>query len=352
MTRFLAFALTASMALAPLGCSSDDGGDGGGSGGGGGGLTDCVPTAAECYGPEGASGPGAACLAKADNTGATKLQFRMSQLELSAPAVLSSPFMQDAIITKKTTLAEPTCFQNGDAQFNTLFELDTATKTLTVGGGVPQALIGPAAGGTCYAEFTDPDSKIEIGPTSTSYTEDGGKFTAIFDAGSKATPPKPDLVLPIYLEDKLDQYVLLPLHEVSLEATLSESNNCIGAFDGKTLSPSLSCVPPQGEFAWTNGGQYSAYVTVAESDTVMITSLGYSLCVLLSGDVKNWKGTDGTCKTSDGYAAKGGLPTGDWCAATNSAGGCQDAYHLETKFAASAIKIDGKYDSSAKKCGG
>ena len=50
-----------------LACGSDDEkGGGGGSGGSTGGA--CVPTAAECY-QAGPTGPGAECLAKADNTG-------------------------------------------------------------------------------------------------------------------------------------------------------------------------------------------------------------------------------------------------------------------------------------------
>lgn len=366
---FRAFALplaaASALAFVHLGCGSSS--SGGGSGGSGGAISSCVPTAAECYGPGGPGGPGAECLAKADNTGADTIQLRVSQLQVSAPDALAGPFMQDAIITKKTTLTEPTCFQNGDAQFNTLFDFDTKSMTVKAGGGVPQALIGPTTDGTCFASFTDQQSGIKIGPISAPFTMNGNDVEAIFDAGSKMTPPQPDLVIPIYLDNKLDQYVLLPLHEVDVKATLSADHNCVGAYRGNDLKVSDSCLPAQGQFAWTNNGSYTAYVTVAESDTVMVQSLGYSLCVLLSGDVAKWKGTKvdcgvdpatgakvscAKCEGSPGFQASGALPVGDWCSTTNTAGGCNDAFHLVTKFAASAIQIKGNFDTTTNKCSG
>ncbi len=361
----LPLAAAAAFAFVQSGCSSS--GSDGGTGGSGGAITSCVPTAAECYGPGGPGGPGSECLAKADNTGADTIQLRFSQLEVAAPTALAGPFMQDAIITKKTTFNQANCFQNGLGQFNTLFEFDTKAMTVKAGGGVPQALIGPPADGTCFASFTDAQSKIQIGPQETAFTMTGNDVHAIFDAGSKMTPPQPDLVIPIYLDDKLDQYVLLPLHEVDVTATLSDDHNCVGAYRGNELSVADSCNPKQGDFAWTNGGAFNAYVTVTESDTVMIQSLGYSLCVLLSGDVAKWKGdnvdcgvdaatgksvTCAVCKGSKGYTDTGALPVGDWCSTSNSEGGCNDAFHLETKFAASAIPIKGNFDTTTNKCGG
>lgn len=365
MTRLLAralpFAALAVMVSIQPACSSGDSG----AGGGGGSVNSCVPSAAECYATD-ANEPGAACLAKADNTGDT-IQMRISQLEVSAPPTLSAPFMQDAIITKKVTLTEPNCFQGGDAQFNTLFEFNTSTMKVKAGGGVPQALIGPAKDGTCFANFTDTQSGITIGPTEADFTQNGNQVHAVFNAGGQMNPPQPDLVLPIYLENKLDQYVLLPLHQVDITANLSADHNCVGKFNGDTLSPGTGCVPDVGSFAWTNDGSYSAYITVAESNTVMVQSLGYSLCVLLSGDVKKWKGpttipcgedTTGkpvvcaSCTDSEGFNATGALPEGDWCSTTNSAGGCKDAFHLETNFAASAIKIKGNFDPATNKCSG
>jgi hypothetical protein len=314
------------------GCSSSNTDNGGGSAGATGG---CKPTAAECYGA-GPDGPGNACLAKADNTG-DKVQLRLSQLQVSSPVALIQPFMQDAIITKKINLHQQACYQSGEAEFNILFELDTKAKTLTAGASIPQELIGAPKDGTCFAKFTDQSSGIDVGPVSTPFTVSGDTYSANFDK----------LVLPIYINPVQDSYALLPLHNVDVTATLSKDHDCVGSFRAADLQPPL-CAPAEGEFAWVNGGGFDAYITVAEADTVDIVDLGESLCVLLSGDPATWKGTDPkhTCKGSDQYKATNQLPEGDWCSSTNSASGCKDAWHLVTKFAASAIKIDdGKFNT-------
>lgn len=321
-----------SVALA-AGCSSnsDNGGSGGSGGGTGGG---CKPTAAECYaaGPDGA---GNECLAKADNSG-DKYQLRVSQLEASSPVALIQPFMQDSIITKKIDLKQQACYQSGEGEFNILFEFDTTQKTLTAGASIPQGLIGAPKDGTCFAKFTDQGSSIDVGPVSTSYSVSGDTYEATFDK----------LVIPIYINEAQDSYALLPLHQVDVTATLSKDHDCVGSYRAADLQPPL-CAPAEGEFAWKNGGTFNAYITVDEADTVDIVDLGESLCVLLSGDPANWKGPDGTCKSSDKYKSTQKLPEGDWCASTNSASGCKDSWHLATKFAASAIKID---DSKFNTC--
>jgi len=316
------------------GCSSSGGSDNGGTGGGTAGG--CKPTAAECY-AAGPDGPGNACLAKADNTG-DKVQLRVSQLQVSSPVALIQPYMQDSIITKKIDLHQQACYQSGVGEFNILFEYDTTQKTVTAGASIPQALIGAPTDGTCFAKFTDQSSGIDVGPVSTPYTASGDTYSATFDK----------LVVPIYINDAQDSYALLPLHQVDVTATLSKDHDCVGSFRAANLEPPL-CAPAEGEFAWENGGSFNGYITVAEADTVDIVDLGESLCVLLSGDPVLWKGTDAkhTCKGSDQYAKTQQLPEGDWCSTSNSAGGCKDSWHLATKFAASAIKID---DSKFNTC--
>lgn len=323
------------------GSDEDDGGgsggtSAGGSGGSGGGGDECKPTAASCY-VSGADGPGNECLALADNSGAAKAQLRLSQFEVTAPAVLSQPFMQDSIVTKKVTLSSSECNQFGDGQFNVLLEFDEAGSMMTLGTAPPHAVTGSINDGTCYGNFTDPSSGLEVGPVETAATYSGSDVSANFDA----------IALPIYLDDNAnsdgsgqEHYALLPMNAVELTATLSGDKNCIGRYRYEALDPSQDCAPAAGEFAWENGGTLDGYVTVVEADTVFIESLAQTLCVLLSGDTAKWKGPDGDCKSSDAFAAEG-YPVGDWCSTDNSAGSCQDAWHIETKFAASAVNITG-----------
>jgi hypothetical protein len=247
--------------------------------------------------------------------------------------------VQDAIISAKSALDQPDCYQYGKAQFNLLMQIDTAQKTLTLGGGVPQALIGDPKDGTCWADFVDSTSSLEVKPVTTPYTESADGLTAELA----------DFVMPIYLEDEtnVDSYVLVPLHEMTFSAKLSEDKNCVGRYAHETLDYDVAlCKPAQDQFAWQNGGRYEGYITVEEADNVMVVSLGQSLCVVLTGDPAKWKGTNNDCKTSTGFTAEGGLPKGDWCAATNSEGGCQDAWYLSIDFAASAIDIRGAWNGS------
>jgi hypothetical protein len=73
--------------------------------------------------------------------------------------------------------------------------------------------------------------------------------------------------------------------------------------------------------------------------------------VVLSGDTTLWQGPEQhDCKTSKGFANTGALPKGDWCSTTNSAGGCQDAWHLVINYAAQAIKVKGNYDPATGGC--
>jgi hypothetical protein len=327
------------LAAAAGGCS---GGDEDGAGGAGGGTRDCKPTADVCY-VGGPSGPGNECLAKADHSASDKTQLRITQHQVAKPATLAKPYVQDVVITKKSALAQPECNQYGLAQFNLLLEIDSAAKKLTLGGGVPQLLIGDPKDGTCWADFVDPTSQLEVKPITVDYTE---------AAGGSLEAKIADFVMPIYLEDKtnLDSYVLVPLHQMTVTAKLSPDKNCIGRYahdDATRLDE--SCAAAEDQFAWENGGRYEGYITVEEADDVMVVSLGQTLCVVLSGDPAKWKGTAKSCKTSQAYLQEG-LPKGDWCKATNSAGGCEDAWYLSIDIAAAAIQINGSWDDATSSC--
>lgn len=311
----------------------------GATGGSGGGVSDdpCQPTADECY-VSGKAGPGAVCLARHDNSTGDEVQLRVSQLQLKSPAALRQPFLQGSVVTPKITPNAPGCFQNGDAQFNVLFSWNTATMKVTQGAGEPQALIGPLNDGTCYAKFTDPSSNAKVEPVEADFTIDGNKYRAVFA----------DVAIPIYLEDSKDNYALLPMHELEVTATLSADRSCVGRYVPENLDATQGCSAKEDKFAYENGGTYKGYVTVEEADTVEITSLGYSLCVLLSGNVKRWQKKEageeiGHCVGSTGYVEEGGFPKGNWCASTNSAAGdtCSDAWLIESDYAAAGVKING-----------
>ncbi|MEZ4374062.1 MAG: hypothetical protein R3B07_24795 [Polyangiaceae bacterium] len=323
------------------GGSSGSGGTAGtgGSGGSGGGVSDhpCQPKEASCY-VAGTSGPGAQCMARRDNSKEDVIQLRVTQLELKEPATLRQPFLQNSVITPKITPNSPECFQFGDAQFNILFSWDTTTMKVTQGAGEPQALIGPLNDGTCYSQFNDGPSGAQIKPVETDFTVEGNVYTAVF----------PDIAVPIYLEDSKANYALLPLHELEVTATLSDDKSCVGRYVPENLDETQGCSAKEGEFAYQNAGTYKGYVTVEEADTVDITSLGYSLCVLLSGNVKRWQNkpageTIGRCDGSQGFMEEGGFPKGNWCSGTNSAATdtCADAWLIESDYAAAGVTING-----------
>ncbi len=310
-----------------------------GGAGGNGALPNCMPASPDCY-VNGPGGPGAECLALHDNVDGAPTQLRVSQLVITSPVVLAQPFMQDALITKKTGLDRPDCFQFGDGQLNLLIELDAAAGTARLGAALPLALIGdPKTDGACWATFDDPGSGYTVAPAQTAYAAGGQSFDLPFDR----------FALPMFLENKLDSYVLFPLQHVQLTGTLSADRDCIGAYDAASLDPDSTCSPGAGSFAWTNGGELRAHILVSDSDRVEVTSLGYTLCVLVSGDVAKWKGPKNahgiaTCQDSDGWTQSGGqLPDGDWCASTDApaTATCHDAFRFDSSYAASGIAING-----------
>jgi hypothetical protein len=316
------------------GCSSADDS---GSGGSGGGSRDCKPIAESCY-VAGPDGPGSECLAKADHSASATTELRITQHQVAKPATLAKPFMQDMIITKKSTLSQPECNQFGYAQFNLLMRIDSAQKTLTLGGGVPQALIGDPNDGTCWADFVDPSSQLVVKPVAAVYAE---------TAGGSLQAKISDFVMPIYLDNTVASAVLVPLHELTVTVGLSADKNCIGRYAHETLDE--NCTALEDQFAWQNDGRYEGYITVEEADEVMVHSLGETLCVTLSGDPAKWKGTENSCKSSPAFLQQG-LPKGDWCKATNSADGCQDAWYLSIEIAAAAIRINGSWDDVTSTC--
>ncbi len=310
---------------------------------------------APAYRAEDATWEGADCIAMADNAGATHAQLRVSQLAVESPAVLTQPFMQTTIITEGITPTRPdsACRQQGTNRFNILLDFDFETMQMKVGAAIPQKLLGHNIGeGTCWANYVDTDQsdlKSKIFPVSTTFTlnESTGEFSATF--------PKPAegeqnvMNVPIYVADTEDDFALLPLRELVVTGTLSAGNSCVGKFVHEPLA-APTCAADSSGFRWENAGKYIGYVTVDDADSVDVSSLGFSLCTLLSGDSVKWDNNAdgiGRCVNSAGFKANSNqLPEGNWCSVSNSADasacdGVLDAWQLKTEFAASGIKIDG-----------
>jgi hypothetical protein len=325
MRKFLLWSVTCVAVGSASACGGDDDGSKGGNG-----NANCVPQAAECY-VAGPKGPGAECLAKADNAGQATWQGRLSSIRVKYPASLAGEFVQENVIDKGISLNQPKCNENGDGTFSWLFEIDSTAKSMKTGGSLP--ITDPQAGG-CFVSL--PGAAVPVAPITTSVTLAGNTFS-VKDL---------DVNVPIFLSPTdLTNPIILPLHKVTLEATFNdETHNCSGKFNGAELEPVNSCAPdtkldpPQR--AWTPGGSLRGYITVNEADKVMVDDLGATLCVLLAG--QSWKGPNKDCQSSENWIG-GQRPPGDWCEATNAAADatCKDAYKLEADFSASAFKING-----------
>jgi hypothetical protein len=318
--RWFSVAGLSLVATCAVACGSSDS-NGGGSSDLGGGSGACFPTDPSC------GLAGSECLAMVDNSTQSKFAFRVHQLIATAPAALTG-FVQSNILDKNVPLDLQTCYQYGHGWVTWLFQLDTSASTLTIGGGPPMAK-GAAQTGTCFVDFTDATSGVEVKPATAHATIGAdGKVTAdVIDS----------VALPMFLDDAGQSVVVLPLHKLELESMqVSADHNCIGKFNGDTLDPALSCVPAPPATAWTPGGSLQAYITVEESDKVLVKDLNESLCVLLAGDPK-YKDANGNCTRTNGVIDV----KGDWDAASNTAGGAEDAFHLVASWAAGAMKVSG-----------
>ena len=333
----IAAAFAASLAAA---CSSDSTTPGAGGGGSGG-----VCPGAECVHSS------SACLAIGDNTGSSRVQLRMMQLVTTAPPALTEKFVEDTILNKNLRFAYDNCPLYGTGEFSWLFDWDTAAGTLTTGGGALLPDEKAAKAGTCFLQFNDPTSGMDVAPaTVASALGSDGTFDASFDK----------IVIPIFLNLAATSYVLLPLHRVHMRNTpagkltdnagnASATGNCLGTYKAAALpvSSDVYCIPDDNYSYFEPAGELDGYITVVESDTVLVNDLKESLCVLLSNDPATYK--DDVTHNCKRDAAGNITLKGDWDAATNSAKAGGDSFHVVAKFAANAVKINGvatKFDCS------
>ncbi|MCC6554352.1 MAG: hypothetical protein IT372_15325 [Polyangiaceae bacterium] len=271
------------------------------------------------------------CIALVDNRGKTTFGLRMAQLVITKPDVLAGPTVGKTV-SEAVRMSLQQCHLNGTGTFSWLIEFDTTAGTARTGGALPQT---DPTQGFCFVDTTVDTFHIQPIVVPAPITD--GHFDA--DVG--------DLIVPIYLSDDLSGTpITLPLHQARLsEGTVSADNNCIGSYNAAGLDPDNLCLPDEagGVYAYNNGAKLTAFITIEEADSVEVTDLGQSLCVILSGDPGTYG--DGASPVSHCARDAGGVINlkGDWCAATNSAAtaDCNDAFALGAEFAASAVEITG-----------
>lgn len=294
--------------------AAGSGGSGGSTGATGGSTGACAPTAA--------CAAGHACLSEAENKDNPKPGFRMSQLTISKPKALASGIVA-SVVQGGVQPKLPACNVNGQATFNWLLQFDLAAMKLKTGGAKP---VADASKG--YDFIDEVVGGIHVQPVTVDAT--------IGADGSFDTTMGTDLVVPIYLDAGATMAVILPLKQARLhEGTISADHDCIGHYNAEGLKPDDNCLATEAIPTFIGGAKIDGYITLEDADTVEISQLNETLCVLLSGDPGTF-GENGKCKRTGGVIDF----EGDWCSATNTAGGCGDAVSLGAEFAASAVLIN------------
>jgi hypothetical protein len=319
-----------SVAVAALlaGCS-----DGGSGGEGGSAATSTNASTGATMGPpcepKGAvcKEVGSDCIALKDNATGS-IDLRMAQLTITEPAVLAKGVVAN-IVANGVQMNLEECNLAGGGTFSWILSFDPATKMVKTGGAKPVA--DPSTG---YCFVNEMLGGKQISPITVDSALADGKFKGSVN----------DINVPIYLDANAMSYVLMPLHAVVLDGTISSDNNCIGKYNADTLDPKANCLaePPE-KLAFTNGGTLNGYITLEEADTVIVDTLKQSLCVLLSGNPAMYG--DGAmpaakCKRD---AMNEIVYQGGWCAMSNAAAtaDCADAEKLGAQYAASAVKVNG-----------
>lgn len=317
-----------SVAVAALlaGCGDETGG-----GEGGGATTSSVASTGASAGP--ACAPKGAvckevtsdCIALKDNATGS-IDLRMAQLTITEPAVLSKGIVAN-IVANGVQMNLEECNLAGGGTFSWILSFDPATGMVKTGGAKPVA--DPSAG---YCFVNEMLGGKQISPIKVASGLMDGKFKGDVN----------DINVPIYLDANASSYVLMPLHKVVLDGTISDDNNCIGKYNADTLDPKANCLGGPDSPAFTNAGTLNGYITLEEADTVIVDTLAQSLCVLLSGDAATYGdgGSPNKCKRD---AAMKIAYQGKWCSTTNAAAtmDCADAEKMGAQFAASAVKVNG-----------
>ena len=275
-----------------------------------------------CEIDEGKCGSKSTCLPLSDNAGKQVQDFRIRRLNIATPPALAGSFIQNTVVNLNIDLNAKTCGELGKGLFTWLLQVDRTNNRIITGGSPPAS--DPFGQGFCFARFNLNGQQVE--PIDVPVKFEGDKFTALEAL---------DVKIPIFLNEQLASAILLPISNAQLkDVSISPDGNCIGKFRPNALDP--ACVEAQELCTkWQTAGALGGYITLEAADTVKIKELNNkTLCSFLAGE------STLTCtRGSDNQI----VYKGDYCAATKSAGGCQDSVWLAATFAASAAKIfDGK----------
>jgi hypothetical protein len=265
-----------------------------------------------------------------DQSASTTLNFRMADLKFTAPSAFTTGIVAQ-VFQGNTQPNDPACNLQGTATLSWLLRFDTTAGTLTTGGAKPaMSSSGPY---TFDDEMvTQGGAFFHIVPVTLSAPVSGCGFNST--AG--------DVILPIFLDAAGTQAVLLPLHALRFSnGQMSADHGCIGRYNSAGLDPASACLPDSLHPSFLPGASLDAFVTLEEADTVIISALQETLCVLLSGNAQTY-GDGGQpvnrCKRDPSGKI---VYQGDWCSVTNQAATptCADAARLAATFAAQAVQI-------------
>jgi hypothetical protein len=281
----------------------------------------CTPTDAAC------NPKTSLCAAEIDQSSASLFGLRVAQLTIQRPAALTVGIVK-TIIEGAALPDRPECNLDGGGTFSWLLRFDTTSADLTIGAAKPLA-----APGQSY-QFID-----EMVPTgSVSFHVAPVTVQSTIAATCAFTSTAGDLVLPVYLDAAAADPILLPLHRLALhDGVISADNGCIGRLnvDG------FGCTPDDGHQPFVDGASFDAFFDLEEADTVVVSAIARSLCVVLSGNAAGFG--DGAQPVSRCKRGATGniLFKGDWCAATDSPStpGCADALRFSGTLAASGAAI-------------
>jgi hypothetical protein len=305
------------------------------------GSTAC-PTCGQCPIDASVCGDPSTCLPLADNSKKSVYDFRLRKLFITEPPTLASVVVQTTVIDTGIDLAAPQCGDiSGTGAFNWLLRVDPTGATVLTGGAPPSP--DPFSVGYCFYNYQI--DGLTVSPSMVSASFDGGTFT---------TSPIPLLNVPVFLHPDAGaanpaNVIILPLRQAVLQQTsITNNDNCIGSFNAVALAGNCVVNDPSSCSKWLTAGALGAYMTLEDADSVPLSILPSTLCVLLTGmhgTSPNDAGINTCPRNTDGsISAKG-----DYCSTTQSAGGCADSFWLSATFAASAVTInDGSGDPTCQ----
>jgi len=329
-----------SAAASLAGCGGSEGGNTGGNATGGG-TSSSSGTMSSSSGSSGCTAPccptasckatDKTCIGLVDNAGQTKFGLRMSELDVTKPAALTSGIVA-SVVAGNVLSNNAGCNLNGTGTFTWLLQFDTAASTLKTGGAKP---VADESTGYSFVDdmVTQGAQTFHIQPI----TFDGVKPDA---SGNFTVTTGTDLLVPIYLDTAATSVVILPLKNARLAmGTLSNNNNCIGKYNAEGLDPANTCLADPKNPTFVTAASLDGLITLEDADTVIVAQLMQSLCVLLSGNASMYgqKASDGTtyCKRD---ASNVILFQGDSCSMAGQT--CKDAVTLTADFAASSVLIN------------